>query len=346
MNPQSSIYNAMGRINRLGVMCIDAYGVACKNGYEGTVEEWLESLKGKSAYDFAKDGGFSGTEEEFTNRMANPSGATWNDLPDKPFGESPTGSDTLTWDGNTEGLYSFADAFFRVSDSVVTPSDLTNGFSFTMNGERIESTLEEFVSTGAFVMDDGFMILEYMLFVPHDNYDLSVVEEEGTLPKGVYFAHIPGILEVTELSIPGYTGFPVFKQLDEKYIPEPMLFGAMSVDLLWTNPNINADFAGQTIALDLSGYTHVLIETAWTSPALIFRKGQPFNGTQISLGSTATNATVIQLSTRRIESTDAGVTLGDANYTMYTKVENSFSNLTVDNSKVKPRKIYGLKLPV
>ena len=70
MNPQSSIYNAMGRIGRIGVMCIDAYGVACKNGFEGTVEEWLESLKGKSAYEYAKEGGFTGTEEEFAQKLA------------------------------------------------------------------------------------------------------------------------------------------------------------------------------------------------------------------------------------------------------------------------------------
>lgn len=44
MNPEGTVYNAQGRINRLSVLCIDAYGVAVKNGFEGTVEEWLESL--------------------------------------------------------------------------------------------------------------------------------------------------------------------------------------------------------------------------------------------------------------------------------------------------------------
>lgn len=67
----SEYYNVHGRIDRLGVLCIDAYGVAVKNGFEGTVEEWLESLKGKSAYHYAKLGGFSGTEEEFAVYMAN-----------------------------------------------------------------------------------------------------------------------------------------------------------------------------------------------------------------------------------------------------------------------------------
>lgn len=68
MNP--TVYNAQGRINRLSVLCIDAYGVAVKNGFKGTVEEWLESLKGKTAYEYAKEGGFTGTEEEFSSKLA------------------------------------------------------------------------------------------------------------------------------------------------------------------------------------------------------------------------------------------------------------------------------------
>ena len=48
----SEVYNAMGSINRLSVLCIDAYGVAVKNGFEGTVEEWLESLKPKKGIDY------------------------------------------------------------------------------------------------------------------------------------------------------------------------------------------------------------------------------------------------------------------------------------------------------
>lgn len=47
MNSEGTAYNAMGRINALNVMYIDAYGVAVKNGFQGTVEEWLESLRGE-----------------------------------------------------------------------------------------------------------------------------------------------------------------------------------------------------------------------------------------------------------------------------------------------------------
>ena len=34
-----------GRINRLDTLCLSAYAIAVKNGFEGTEEEWLESLK-------------------------------------------------------------------------------------------------------------------------------------------------------------------------------------------------------------------------------------------------------------------------------------------------------------
>lgn len=124
------MYNAEGRINRLGIMCIDAYGVACKNGFQGTVEEWIESLKGadgvtphigdngnwyigetdtgypsrgktgqtgkkgdkgdpgqageagKSAYEYAKAGGYPGTEEEFAAKLA--STPDWNAADGEP----------------------------------------------------------------------------------------------------------------------------------------------------------------------------------------------------------------------------------------------------------------------
>lgn len=36
-----------GRINHLDTLCISAYAIAVKNGFEGTEEEWLASLKGE-----------------------------------------------------------------------------------------------------------------------------------------------------------------------------------------------------------------------------------------------------------------------------------------------------------
>ena len=41
----------VGSINKCDVLTISAYGIAVKNGFEGTEEEWLESLKGKDVTD-------------------------------------------------------------------------------------------------------------------------------------------------------------------------------------------------------------------------------------------------------------------------------------------------------
>lgn len=41
-----------GKINSVDVLCIDAYGVAVRNGFKGTEKEWLESLKPKKGVDY------------------------------------------------------------------------------------------------------------------------------------------------------------------------------------------------------------------------------------------------------------------------------------------------------
>lgn len=46
-----------GRINRLDILTVNAYEIAVKNGFKGTEEEWLESLKG------TKDDPGSGVDE-------------------------------------------------------------------------------------------------------------------------------------------------------------------------------------------------------------------------------------------------------------------------------------------
>lgn len=45
MIPEGTVYNAQGRINRLSVLVVNAYEVALKNGFVGTEEEWLDSLR-------------------------------------------------------------------------------------------------------------------------------------------------------------------------------------------------------------------------------------------------------------------------------------------------------------
>lgn len=57
----------------------DAYMIALKHGFEGTVEDWLESLKGApgaSAYELAVLAGFEGTLEEWLVTLKGEKGDT------------------------------------------------------------------------------------------------------------------------------------------------------------------------------------------------------------------------------------------------------------------------------
>lgn len=50
----------------------DAYHIAIEHGFVGTVEDWLESLKGesgKSAYELALEAGFEGSQEEYLDSL-------------------------------------------------------------------------------------------------------------------------------------------------------------------------------------------------------------------------------------------------------------------------------------
>ena len=63
--------NIKGKINSLSTYYTDAYAIAVANGFKGTVEEWLDSLVGKSAYDIAVQLGFKGTEKEWLDSLVN-----------------------------------------------------------------------------------------------------------------------------------------------------------------------------------------------------------------------------------------------------------------------------------
>ena len=71
--------------NKLKVSGVDgktAYDLAVENGYKGTLEEWLESLKGsngKSAYELAVEKGYSGTIEEWLESLNGTDGKDGSD---------------------------------------------------------------------------------------------------------------------------------------------------------------------------------------------------------------------------------------------------------------------------
>lgn len=144
-------------------------------------------------------------------------------LKNKPFGDFPTGSDTLTWNGNIDGLFDISGMYYKVSDSVVTLDDLSNGAAINMAGNKVEMTLEDLSMVGT-VLDDGFVLNDCFILVPYDGYDLTPFGLEGfTCPKGVYSVFAEGMF-ISEFYIPGYTGFSIIKKIEEKFLPVKTFF--------------------------------------------------------------------------------------------------------------------------
>lgn len=118
----------------------------------------------------------------------------------------PNSGDTLTWDGNTEGLVSVADVFYKVSNATPSIEDFANGGSTMYNGDAITEsnfTIDQITDMSG----SGAAILlhqtEQFLVALEDNIDFSglVIPE-----KGIYLQNT-GELYVSSLTIPGYTGF-------------------------------------------------------------------------------------------------------------------------------------------
>lgn len=136
----------------------------------------------------------------------------WDDVEGKPFvtvGES----DTLEWDGNTEGLVCVGGMLYKVSDATPTMDNLSNGAVMTMSsGEGGE------LAGGDDIYQLGdIIIVGNAVIALTDN---ATYEFLGTFPKkGTYFLMLEGDMFMSKLTIPGYTGFETEK-LDPKVLPE------------------------------------------------------------------------------------------------------------------------------
>lgn len=156
------------------------------------------------------------TEAEKAQARRNIDVGSWNDLTDKPFGESSTGGDTLTWDGNTNGLVSNFGLFYKVSDAIVTIDDLANGFLFTSTYSD-GSTREYINPIEQITPMNGILFGQHVVFVSPEGVGLDLggvtVDEVG-----VYLGRNSESY-VSSVTISGYTGFPKVERMDEKYMP-------------------------------------------------------------------------------------------------------------------------------
>lgn len=143
--------------------------------------------------------------------------AGWSELEDKPFGELSTGSDTLYWDGNREGLVR-ADDYeqYLISESVPTLDDFANGASNTKLDGDTETSTNLGLNTSIYEVGDGAIVVGNSIVALKDGATVG----DTTYPKkGTYFTWIGNDCYTTSLTIPGYNGFPSEKQLDAKWLP-------------------------------------------------------------------------------------------------------------------------------
>ena len=150
--------------------------------------------------------------EKFLKEYGGGGGASsWNDLDDRPFGEVTTYGDTLTWDGNTDGLEVFGDVFYKVSDIVPTMEYCANGGAVTISDGRSMPFVNKEV------MQDGTSIL----ISPGGGVPFAVVvtsDADGISP-GLYLVSVEGMY-LTSFTINGYNGFEtkVITPIDNKYL--------------------------------------------------------------------------------------------------------------------------------
>ena len=173
-------------------------------------------------------------------------------IKNKLVGQEVTYSDTLTWDGNTDGLENVEGMVYHVSDAVPVFSDFSNGCTilFLNNNGTIEETCN-LTSDNFQATEDGFIasISMFIHIIPSDNY--THAEMGVTFPKkGIYFLYDEGN-HVTSFTIPGYTGFPTTttKKLTAEYL-EPFEVVTKGGDTLtWDGDTSGKEFVDIGIPL-------------------------------------------------------------------------------------------------
>lgn len=81
--PEAPLKNYRSKVSDLIGIAKSAYDLAVENGFEGSLEEWLESLKGsdgKTAYDLAVENGFGGTISEWLDTLIGIDGKSAYDI--------------------------------------------------------------------------------------------------------------------------------------------------------------------------------------------------------------------------------------------------------------------------
>lgn len=142
------------------------------------------------------------TEWEAVAMAAGGGVTSWNDLTDKPV--VMDGGDTLTWDGNTDGLKvnEIIPTAYKVSGATPTIEDFANGATVAFDGTSFTFPASSFSDMdGLIVGAEGGVLIVSKDIVGVELEDGLVLSEAGT------FLVNTGDTYVSSLTIPGYTGF-------------------------------------------------------------------------------------------------------------------------------------------
>ena len=137
------------------------------------------------------------------------------------FGETVVGGDTLTWDGNTDGLVNVSGYFFKISDITPTLEDVNKGG--TCACILVDGTIfveGQFEVTSPF---DGIIMCDLdgmAIIIVHENAVGIDLDGIAFPEAGIYCIKSEGFS--VRITINGYNGFPctVVSTLDSKFLPE------------------------------------------------------------------------------------------------------------------------------
>ena len=151
---------------------------------------------------------------------------SYNDLTDRPFYEETEVVNeplNITWDGNTEGLVSINNQFYKVSDLALTDEEIKlSTIEFNNILMPIGDSWEEGLANGQVIPSEEATSAFLIIVARKDKAIISNGTIEIEIPeKGIYFGVNPGgyvsALTTTE---PIEQTKTVVHKLDEKYLPD------------------------------------------------------------------------------------------------------------------------------
>ena len=112
----------------------------------------------------------------------------------------------------------------------------------------------------------------------------------------------------------------------------------LAMERIWLTSSSTSNFAAQTLNMDLTKYTHVLVEFVSDDPPVMVAKGRPTYASSIAASAT----TGFSICVRSITLATAGVQFGAAYLMNYATSSNKFA-ITSPPTVLKPYAIYGIK---